>query len=76
MPDLDQGGTRKLEPLGGFDIPGRGYVWTAVEPNPPFELDERVEVDGRIGTIIGLERHPIAGGPKPGGKLGVMVRHD
>ena len=64
---------RKLEPEDSFMITGRGRVYSAKEPDPPYELRESVEFDGRVRKIIGLERHPIAGSPIPGKYVGVQL---
>jgi hypothetical protein len=65
---------RTLEPFDRFDITGRGRVWVTLEPDPPFELGEMVELEGEPRRIVGLERHPIGGGPRPGLRIGVMLR--
>lgn len=67
---------RKLTATNSFEIPGRGRVWTMDEPDPVLQLGELVEINGHVGHIFGLERHPIAGSPKPGSAIGVMLKED
>ena len=65
---------RQFTSTDTYHVTGRGLVRGMHDPDPVLELGERVEIDGIVGTIIGLERHRPAGPPRPGWPVGVLLK--
>lgn len=65
--------TRQLEALDSFEITGRGRVYVVDDPDPVVEMGETIEVGGKVGKVIAIESYRIAGGRKPGHKIGVVI---
>lgn len=68
---------RRLEATDFYTISGRGIRFSLKEPDPPLELGEEIEIALLLkGTVIGLERYPVADMPRPGMSVGVQMRFE
>jgi hypothetical protein len=64
---------RTFDPIDAYTAQGRGKVFVGIEPDPPFEVGEEIEILGKAGRIVGLERHPVVLPPQPGDQVGVLL---
>lgn len=64
---------RHVDVLDTFEITGRGMVFVTTEPDPVYLVNELVMIDDQPYRVKGIERHAIAGGPRPGRPCGLLA---